>query len=51
MNPANSRVLTINGGSSSIKSAFFEADHSLRRILERGIEWIELSEATFRVQG
>ncbi len=51
MNPANPRVLTINGGSSSIKFALFESDHSLRRILEGGIERIGLPEATFRVKG
>ncbi len=32
MKPANPRVLTINGGSSSIKFALFEAGDSLRRI-------------------
>ena len=51
MNPAKPRVLTINGGSSSIKFALFEADHSLRRILEGGIERIGLPEAIFRVKG
>ncbi|MGD0950714.1 MAG: hypothetical protein ABSA52_25300 [Candidatus Binatia bacterium] len=30
-------ILTINGGSSSIKLALFEAGDSLRRILEGGI--------------
>ena len=34
MKPANPRILTINGGSSSIKFALFEAGDSLRRILE-----------------
>ena len=33
MKPANPRILTINGGSSSIKFALFEAADSLRRIL------------------
>ena len=51
MNPAKPRVLTINGGSSSIKFALFEADDSLRRILEGGIERIGLPEATLRVKG
>ena len=51
MKPANSRILTINGGSSSIKFAMFEAGGSLRRILEGGIERIGLPEATFRVKG
>jgi acetate kinase len=47
----NPRVLTINGGSSSIKFALFEAGDSLRRILEGGIERIGLPEATLRVKG
>jgi hypothetical protein len=37
MKPAKPRILTINGGSSSIKFALFEAGDSLRRILEGGI--------------
>ena len=45
------RILTINGGSSSIKLALFEADRSLRRILEGKIERIGLPEATFIVKG
>jgi acetate kinase len=45
------RILTINGGSSSIKLALFEADHSLRRILEGKIERIGLPEATFTLRG
>ena len=51
MKPANPRILTINGGSSSIKFALFEAGDSLRRILEGGIERIGLPEATLRVKG
>ena len=51
MKPANPRILTINGGSSSIKFALFEARESLRRILEGGIERIGLPEPTFRVKG
>jgi len=46
-----SLVLTINGGSSSIKFALFEAGDSQRRILEGGIERIGLPDATLRVQG
>jgi len=38
MQPGNPRILTINGGSSSIKVAIFEAGDSLRRILGGGIE-------------
>jgi acetate kinase len=51
MQPANPRILTINGGSSSIKFALFEAADSLRRILEGVIERIGLPEATLRVKG
>jgi len=49
--PANASILTVNGGSSSIKFALFEAGDSLRRILEGGIERIGLPEATLRVKG
>jgi len=49
--PSTSRILTINGGSSSIKFALFEAGDSLRRILEGAIERIGLPEATFHVKG
>jgi acetate kinase len=45
------RILTINGGSSSIKFALFEAGDSLRRILEGVMERIGLPEATLRVKG
>jgi acetate kinase len=48
---AKACVLTINGGSSSIKFALFEAGDSLRRILEGEIERIGLPEATFVVKG
>jgi acetate kinase len=51
MKPANPRILTINGGSSSIKFALFEAGDSPRRILEGSIERIGLPEATLRVKG
>ena len=51
MKPVNPRILTINGGSSSIKFAVFEAGDPLRRILEGGIERIGLPEATFVVKG
>ncbi len=49
--PVNPRILTINGGSSSIKFALFEAGDSLQRILEGGMERIGLPEATLRVKG
>ena len=51
MKPANPRIMTINGGSSSIKFALFDAGDSLRRILEGGIERIGLPEVTLRVKG
>ena len=51
MEPADPRILTINGGSSSIKFALFEAGDSLRRILEGGIERIGGPEVTLRVKG
>src|SRR5579872_431392 len=51
MKPDNPLILTINGGSSSIKFAVFEAADPLRRILDGGIERIGLPEPTFRVEG
>ena len=49
MSTSNVCILTINGGSSSIKFALFEAG-SLRRILGGQIEGIGLSEGTFSVR-
>jgi acetate kinase len=49
--PTHATVLTINGGSSSIKFALFEAGDSLRRVLEGEIERIGLPDATLRVKG
>jgi acetate kinase len=51
MKPANPNILTINGGSSSIKFALFEAGDSLQRILAGRIERIGLPAATFMVKG
>ena len=51
MEKANACILTINGGSSSIKFALFEAGDSLRRILEGRIERIGLPQALFTVKG
>ena len=51
MKPTHATRLTINGGSSSIKFALFEAGDPLQRILEGGIERIGLPEATLRVKG
>ncbi len=44
-------VLAVNGGSSSIKFALFEAGDRLRRMLDGEIQRIGLPEATFRVKG
>ena len=51
MKPASSQILTINGGSSSIKFALFEAGEPLRRSLDGSIDRIGLSDATFTVKG
>ena len=51
MKPANSHILTINGGSSSIKFALFEAGDPLRRILEGAMERIGLPAAALHVKG
>jgi acetate kinase len=51
MKPASPRILTINGGSSSIKFALFEAGESLRPVLDGSIERIGLANATFAVKG
>jgi len=48
---AKTCILTINGGSSSIKFALFDANPMLRRILAGRIERIGLPEATFVVKG
>jgi len=50
MKAANPRILTINGGSSSIKFALFEAGGSLQRILEGAVDRIGLPEATLQVK-
>jgi len=51
MKSAKPSILTINGGSSSIKFALFEGGDPLRRILEGGIDRIGLPEAALRVKG
>lgn len=48
---ANPRILTLNGGSSSIKFAQFEAGDALTRILEGQIDWIGAPEASLQVTG
>lgn len=50
MTRTDARILTINGGSSSIKFAMFEAGGSLRQILDGEIERIGLPGSTFRVK-
>jgi len=47
----NPRILTVNGGSSSIKFALFEVDPTLQRILAGTIERIGQPEAAFVVKG
>ena len=51
MEQPNQHILTINGGSSSIKFALFEVGDSLKRILAGKIERIGLPQATFVVKG
>jgi acetate kinase len=51
MKPAGQHILTINGGSSSIKFAVFEGGHPLRRILEGEINRIGRADAGLRVKG
>jgi acetate kinase len=51
MKPTNPHILTINGGSSSIKFALFGAGHPPERLLEGGIERIGQPEAALRVKG
>jgi len=51
MKSPHSRILAINGGSSSIKFALFEVSDSLRRLFEGGIERIGLPDASLRVKG
>jgi acetate kinase len=50
MKLAHPRILTINGGSSSIKFAVFEAAGELRRTLSGSIDRIGMPEATLRVE-
>ncbi len=47
---AKSCILTLNGGSSSIKFAVFQVEGDLQRILDGKIERIGLSDATFKVK-
>jgi len=49
--PEGSNILTINGGSSSIKFGLFEVDNPLRRILHGEIDRIGSPQAGLRVDG
>ncbi len=51
MKPTHTSILTLNGGSSSIKFALFDAGDPQRRILEGALERIGLPAATLRVKG
>ncbi len=51
MTAAGAHILTINGGSSSIKFALFEANASLRRVLKGELARIGQSQATLTVNG
>ncbi len=51
MAPAEPLILTVNGGSSSIKFALFENDAAPRRILAGAIDRIGLADATLKVTG
>jgi acetate kinase len=50
MTQVSPRILTVNGGSSSIKFALFEADDAPRRVLSGAIERIGLPDAIFHVK-
>jgi acetate kinase len=45
------RILTVNGGSSSIKFAMFAANQELRRILSGHISGVGLPKGDFTVEG
>ncbi len=49
MKPPDPRILTINGGWSSLEFAIFEAGASPRRVPEGAIDRIGVPEATWRV--
>lgn len=50
MNLSNERILTVNGGSSSIKFALFEGGSALNLVLAGGIERIGSSNAVLKVK-
>lgn len=49
--PVKSYILTINGGSSSIKFALFEVSELLTQVFKGSIDWIGSATATFQVKG
>jgi len=51
MKPVTPAILTVNGGSSSIKFALFQTGPQMQRILEGRLERIGLPEAKFTVKG
>jgi acetate kinase len=51
MTPVNSHILTVNGGSSSIKFALYDGGDPPRQTLKGAIERIGLPGATLRVDG
>jgi acetate kinase len=51
VNPADARILTINGGSSSIKFAVFDGGEPPRRLAGGAVERIGLRGATLHVKG
>jgi acetate kinase len=51
MGPSARHLLTINGGSSSIKFALFQSCRSLQRVLEGRVERIGHPQASFSVKG
>jgi acetate kinase len=51
MAPADRHILTINGGSSSIKFALFEAGEPLKRVMAGGLDRIGLPDAVWHAKG
>lgn len=51
MNASDSRILTVNGGSSSIKFALFNMDASLERVVRGSIEGVGGPKSNFKVKG
>ncbi|MGC1678003.1 MAG: acetate/propionate family kinase [Candidatus Binataceae bacterium] len=51
MNTSDSRILTVNGGSSSIKFALFKMDAALERVVHGSIEGVGGPKSSFKVKG